>query len=94
MMRHKNRRQGRSGRLSLPLALRCGEPQTVEPSAGIASEYHSLVLEAGITNARLLPVDWMDVEGISFAVCVMYNEAKPTGGNLARWQYTRLTALT
>ena len=55
---------GGAGRVSLPLALRCREVLTVEPSAGMAAEYASLVQEAGITNARLLPVGWMDAEGI------------------------------
>ena len=55
---------GGAGRVSLPLALRCREVLTVEPSAGMAAEYNGSMQEAGITNARLLSVDWMDAEGI------------------------------
>ncbi len=55
---------GGAGRLSLPLALRCREVLTVEPSAGMAAEYEGSRQEAGITNARLLPANWMDDHGI------------------------------
>ena len=55
---------GGAGRVSLPLALRCREVLTVEPSAGMAAEYEGSKQEAGITNARLLPVGWMESDGI------------------------------
>ena len=55
---------GGAGRISLPLALRCREVLTVEPSVGMAAEYEGSKQEAGITNARLVPVGWMDAEGI------------------------------
>ena len=55
---------GGAGRVSLPLALRCREVLTVEPSAGMAAEYEGSKQEAGITNARLLPVVWMSEEEI------------------------------
>ena len=55
---------GGAGRVSLPLALRCHEVLTVEPSAGMAAEYEGSRNEAGITNARLVPAGWMDHHGI------------------------------
>ncbi len=55
---------GGAGRVSLPLALRCREVVTVEPSAGMAAEYEASRLEAGIDNARLVPAGWMDDHGI------------------------------
>ena len=55
---------GGAGRISLPFALRCREVLTVEPSAGMAAEYEGSKQEAGITNARLLPTNWMDADGI------------------------------
>ena len=55
---------GGAGRLSLPLALRCREVVTVEPSAGMAAEYEGSRQEAGITNARLVPSAWLDDHGI------------------------------
>ena len=61
---------GGAGRVSLPLALRCREVLTVEPSPGMASEYSSLVEEAGISNARLLPVGWMEADGVEGDVAV------------------------
>jgi SAM-dependent methyltransferase len=59
---------GGAGRVSLPLALRCREVVTVEPSPGMAAEYQSLAQESRITNARLLPQDWMETEGVEGAV--------------------------
>ena len=61
---------GGAGRVSLPLALRCREVLTVEPSPGMASEYSSLVEEEGISNARLLPVGWMEADGVEGDVAV------------------------
>ena len=62
---------GGAGRVSLPLALRCREVVTVEPSPAMAEEYAGSVRAAGITNARLLPVDWMEeAEGVAGDVAV------------------------
>ena len=61
---------GGAGRVSLPLALRCREVLTVEPSPGMASEYSSLVEQAGISNARLLPTNWMESDGVEGDVVV------------------------
>ena len=55
---------GGAGRLSLPLALRCREVLTVEPSEGMAAEYEGSKAEAGITNARRIPAGWMEAEGV------------------------------
>ena len=51
---------GGAGRISLPLALRCREVLTVEPSAGMAAEYEASRQEAGIDNAHLVPSMWTD----------------------------------
>ena len=61
---------GGAGRVSLPLALRCQEVVTVEPSPAMAGEYAGLVQEAGITNARLLSGDWMEADGVAGDVAV------------------------
>ena len=61
---------GGAGRVSLPLALLCREVLTVEPSAGMAAEYEGSRQNAGITNARLLPVGLMDAEGMEGDVAV------------------------
>ncbi len=55
---------GGAGRVSLPLALRCQEVLTVEPSEGMAAEYEASRQEAGITNARHVAAGWMDDHGI------------------------------
>lgn len=55
---------GGAGRVGLPLALRCREVVTVEPSPGMAAEYDDLARQAGIINARLLLQDWMEAEGL------------------------------
>ena len=61
---------GGAGRVSLPLALRCREVVTVEPSPAMAAEYAESVREAEITNARLLPVDWTEAEGVAGDVAI------------------------
>ena len=61
---------GGAGRVSLPLALRCREVVTVEPSPAMAAEYAGLVQESGITNARLLSGDWMEEDGVAGDVAV------------------------
>ena len=63
---------GGAGRVSLPLALRCREVLTVEPSEGMAAEYEASRQEAGISNARRVPSGWMDatdVEGDVALTC-------------------------
>ena len=61
---------GGAGRVSLPMALRCREVVTVEPSSGMAAEYEGSRVEAGITNARLVPAGWMDDHGITGDVLI------------------------
>ncbi len=61
---------GGAGRVSLPLALRCREVFTVEPSAGMAAEYEASKQEAGIANARLVPANLLDAEGVEGDVAV------------------------
>ena len=56
---------GGAGRVSLPMALRCREVLTIEPSAGMASEYEGSLEEGAITNARLVRTSWMDDHGIT-----------------------------
>ena len=56
---------GGAGRVSLPMALRCRQVVTVEPSPGMAAEYDQSARESGIGNARLLPQGWMDAEGVA-----------------------------
>ena len=63
---------GGAGRVSLPLALRCREVLTVEPSAGMAAEYEASRDVAGISNARRVPAAWLDdhrVEGDVVLTC-------------------------
>ena len=52
------------------MALRCREVVTVEPSAGMAAEYEASRREAGISNARVVPLGWMDDHGIEGDVLV------------------------
>ena len=61
---------GGAGRVSLPLALRCREVVTVEPSPAMAEEYAGSVRAAGITNARLLSGDWMEADGVAGDVAI------------------------
>lgn len=61
---------GGAGRVSLPMALRCRQVLTVEPSPGMAAEYSALAEAAGVSNARLLPMDWMASDGVEGDVAV------------------------
>ena len=56
---------GGAGRVSLPLALRCKEAIVVDPSPGMGVEFDDCRDEAGISNARRIQADWMDVEGVT-----------------------------
>ncbi|HKT19443.1 MAG TPA: hypothetical protein VJR47_15450 [Stellaceae bacterium] len=56
---------GGSGRISLPLALRCREIVNVEPSAAMGRGFHANAARAGIANIRLIENDWLDAAPIS-----------------------------
>ena len=53
---------GGAGRISLPLALRCREVINVEPSGAMAAAFAANVRRAAITNARVVPGDWLTTE--------------------------------
>lgn len=53
---------GGAGRLTLPISLLCREVINVEPSAGMVEVFDSCVAEEGITNARSVQADWVDVD--------------------------------
>ena len=55
---------GGSGRLGLPLALRCHEVINVEPSPRALAEFSATAAEAGITNVRSIQADWLAAEGV------------------------------
>jgi SAM-dependent methyltransferase len=57
---------GGAGRLSLPLAGRCGEVVCIDPSPSMGEAFVGAAREAGISNARFIGEGWMeagDVEG-------------------------------
>ncbi len=56
---------GGAGRVSLPLALRCREVITVEPSPSMREEYAASAAGSGITNARLMSSNWMDADAVA-----------------------------
>ena len=55
---------GGAGRVSLPMARRCREALTVDPSSGMAAEFQSLAKENGIANASIIPSSWVDAESV------------------------------
>ena len=55
---------GGAGRVSLPMARRCREVATVEPSPGMATEFRALAKENGIANASIIPSSWVDAESV------------------------------
>ena len=56
---------GGAGRVSLPLALRCREAVVVDPSPGMGAEFDASMQEAGITNARRIQANWMEVDEVA-----------------------------
>lgn len=67
---------GGAGRLSLPMAPRCGQVICVDPSPGMCQEFQESAAEAKITNASCVVSDWMDADGVEgdvvFAANVTY----------------------
>ena len=67
---------GGTGRVCLPLALKCKKALNVEPSPGMGAEFESLAQKAGIRNARLVPSSLAEAQApqgdISFTADVTY----------------------
>jgi|SRR5271166_2437860 len=53
---------GGAGRVSLPLALRCREVINVEPSPAMGAGFRANAAQAGISNARIVQGDWLEVD--------------------------------
>lgn len=53
---------GGAGRVSLPMAQRCREVVSVEPSPGMAREFRALAAENQIANASVISASWLDPE--------------------------------
>ena len=67
---------GGAGRVGLPMALRCRQVISVEPSPAMRAEFTASAAEAGIQNATLVPEDWLDADNIAgdvvFSADVVY----------------------
>ena len=61
---------GGAGRVSLPMAWRCQETITVEPSPGMKAVFESLAAESGITRASVVQANWLEADGIQGDVVV------------------------
>ena len=55
---------GGAGRLGLALARRCRTVVNVEPAAGMRTAFAASAAEAGITNVRTVPRDWLAAEDV------------------------------
>ena len=55
---------GGAGRVSLPMAQRCREVVSVEPSSGMAAEFRALAKDSQIANASIISSHWLDAEDI------------------------------
>lgn len=64
---------GGAGRVSLPMAFRCREVINVDSSEGMGEEFRESAAEAGITNARFVQSDWLEVEELQGDVIVTAN---------------------
>ena len=56
---------GGAGRVGLPMALRCREAISVEPSPAMGAQFFESAAEAGVNNARLVPQDWLNAEQVA-----------------------------
>lgn len=65
---------GGAGRVSLPVALQCGDVVNVEPSAAMREQFDLAAKEAGIGNARCLDGQWPDAAtGLEADVVILAN---------------------
>ena len=62
---------GGTGRLSLPMALRCKEVVIVDPSEGMRGVFEKTAKEAGISNACYVASNWVGAEGIEGDVALV-----------------------
>jgi len=62
---------GGPGRLSLPLALRCREVINVDLSANFGEQFRAAASGAGITNARFVQADWLQVDDVEGDIALM-----------------------
>jgi hypothetical protein len=53
---------GGAGRISLPLALRCREVFDLDPSPAMTAAFVANAERGGLTNARAIVGDWLDLE--------------------------------
>jgi SAM-dependent methyltransferase len=63
---------GGAGRMSLPLARRCREVVSVDPSPGMCAEFQESAAEAGITNARTVQAPW-PAPGLRGDIALVFN---------------------
>ena len=67
---------GGAGRVALPLALRCKEAISVDPSPSMCVEFEGSAAEARISNARVIQADWLELQPMSadliFSADVVY----------------------
>ena len=61
---------GGAGRVGLPLALKCKEVLNIEPSPGMGAEFETLVREANISNGRLIPSSFAEVQELTSDIVI------------------------
>ena len=61
---------GGAGRVGLPLALQCKEVLNIEPSPGMGAEFETLVREANISNGRLIPSSFAEVQELTSDIVI------------------------
>ena len=61
---------GGAGRIGLPLALRCRELITVDPSPAMRKQFEASATEAGVANARYLQSRWPAADDLSGDVVI------------------------
>jgi SAM-dependent methyltransferase len=61
---------GGAGRIGLPLALRCRELITVDPSPAMRQQFESSATEAGITNVKYVQSPWPSTQELAGDVVI------------------------
>ena len=61
---------GGAGRVGQPLALQCKEVLNIEPSPGMGAEFETLVREANISNGRLIPSSFAEVQELTSDIVI------------------------
>jgi SAM-dependent methyltransferase len=73
---------GGGGRNGLPLALRCREVINVDPSRNMLDAFQATASRAGISNARAVHGDWLEIEPVPQGTVALVNHVAYLTGEI------------